>query len=68
MNDSVNELPNCGGRDHFGRRNLLKLAGLSGLSWLTPLATALARDAERKPSAPAKSLIVLWLNLSLIHI
>ncbi len=62
MSINQNPHPNCGGRDHFHRRNLLKLAGLSGLSWLTPLATALAREAEHKPSAPAKSLIVLWLE------
>ena len=62
MSNNQHQHPNCSGHDHFGRRNLLKLAGLSGLSWLTPLATALARDAEHKPAAPAKSLIVLWLN------
>lgn len=51
----------CGGRDHWTRRQLLKMAGLSGLSWLTPLGTALARQSERGRS-PAKSLILLWLE------
>ncbi|HEX3871643.1 MAG TPA: DUF1501 domain-containing protein [Pirellulales bacterium] len=37
------------------------LAG--GLSWLTPLAQLLARDAERLPKGePAQSLILLWLD------
>jgi len=40
------------------------MAGLSGLSWLTPLATGLAREQEksRDKKAPAKSLIILWLE------
>jgi len=62
MSGNQNQNTNCGGLEHFNRRNLLKLAGLSGLSWLTPLATALARDAQRQSAAPAKSLIVLWLE------
>ncbi len=54
----------CGGIDHLTRRNILKIAGLSGLSWLTPLASVLARQEEQKADkkAPAKSLIVLWLE------
>lgn len=52
----------CGGLDHFSRRSLLKLAGMSGLSWLTPTATSLARQDERDRSGQAKSLIVLWLE------
>ena len=34
-------------------------AGVAGISWLTPLAGALAVDAEKKP---AKSMILLWLG------
>ncbi len=52
----------CGGRDHFSRRSLLKLAGLSGLSWLTPLGTCLARAAERSKGVRPQSLILLWLE------
>lgn len=53
----------CGGADHFSRRSLLKLAGLSGLSWMTPLGTSLARAAERsRESSRPKSLIMLWLD------
>ncbi len=52
----------CGSLDHVQRRTLLKLAGLSGISWLTSLGTALARDAERNPRQQAKSLIVLWME------
>lgn len=52
----------CGGIDHVSRRSLLKLAGLSGLSWLTPLGTNLARAAERAGNTRPKSLIVLWLD------
>ncbi len=52
----------CGSRSHFDRRTILKMAGLSGLSWLTPMATSLARADEANPRARAKSLIVLWLE------
>lgn len=52
----------CGSMSHWNRRTLLKLAGLSGLSWLTPLATRLARAEESNRSAKAKSLIVLWME------
>jgi len=52
----------CGSFEHFSRRSILRLAGLSGLSWLTPLATTLARDAESKQTTHAKSVIVLWLE------
>jgi uncharacterized protein (DUF1501 family) len=42
------------------RRSFLRMAGLA---WLTPLATQLARAAERAdPKAPAKSVIVLWMQ------
>lgn len=49
-------------QNHFHRRSLLKMAGLSGFSWLTPLATRLARNAEADRREKAKSLIVLWLE------
>lgn len=52
----------CGSLEHFSRRSLLKLAGLSGLSWLTPTATRLARQDESNRAGQAKSLIVLWLE------
>lgn len=49
----------CGGREHlWRRRTLLKAAGAA---WLTPVAELLARQSEREPRAPAKSIIVLWL-------
>jgi hypothetical protein len=32
------------------------------MSWLTPLATTLARESQRHPTARAKSLIVLWME------
>jgi uncharacterized protein (DUF1501 family) len=42
------------------RRDFLKLAGLAGLSWLTPVSALLARQAERTRQ-PAQSVILLWL-------
>ncbi|NNE93155.1 MAG: DUF1501 domain-containing protein [Verrucomicrobiales bacterium] len=51
----------CGTSDHFSRRTLLKTAGLSSLSWLTPMADVLATNAEKTPDL-AKSIIILWLN------
>jgi hypothetical protein len=45
----------------FGRRSLLKFAGLGGASWLTGAAQSLAREAEQMRGEPAQSLIVLWL-------
>lgn len=51
----------CGGAIHWNRRALLRMAGLSGLSWLTPLATALARSADHRRK-PAQSLILIWLE------
>lgn len=38
------------------------MAGLSGMSWLTPLASTLARQAEKRRHSFAKSLIILWLE------
>lgn len=52
----------CGSIDHIRRRTLLKMAGLSGLSWLTPVATALARSSERSPEKKPLSVIILWLE------
>src|SRR5262245_8776126 len=54
---------NCNSLSHLNRRTLLKAAGLSGLAWLTPVAERLARAEEEAPSgAPAKSIIVLWMQ------
>ncbi|MGL6072953.1 MAG: DUF1501 domain-containing protein [Fimbriiglobus sp.] len=46
------------------RRNFLKLAGAAGLTWLTPLSAALAREAEapKNKGAVPQSLIVLWMH------
>jgi uncharacterized protein (DUF1501 family) len=43
------------------RRAWLKLAGLSGLAWLTPAAELLARRAEAAPGN-AESIIFIWLS------
>ena len=43
------------------RRTFLRLAGLAGASWLTPVGHLLARDAE-KTRGPATSIIVLWMQ------
>lgn len=52
----------CGSPDHYSRRTLLKLAGLSGLAWLTPVSWILAREEERAPKGqPARSVIILWM-------
>ena len=61
MSESVDNA-GCGSNEHVNRRSLLKLAGLSGLSWLTPLATGLARQKEQSKVDQARSLIVLWLE------
>lgn len=53
----------------FHRRSLLRAGAAigggmlgGGLTWLTPVAHLLAREAERRPrSAPAQSLILLWM-------
>ncbi len=63
MRDIDKTFFHCGTSDHFARRTLLKAAGLSGLAWLTPLATVLARQAETEPRGrQAKSVILLWLQ------
>lgn len=43
-----------------GRRDLLKFAGLAGLSWLTPVGHLLASQAETRRE-PAQSVILIWL-------
>jgi uncharacterized protein (DUF1501 family) len=44
------------------RRDFLKVAGLAGAAWLTPVSHLLARDAEAKRREPARSVIVLWMQ------
>jgi len=51
----------CCGPDHFSRRTLLKMAGMAGLTWLTPLGQLLALEAEKSKGSRAKSVIILWL-------
>jgi hypothetical protein len=43
------------------RRGFLKLAGVAGAAWLTPVGHLLAREAEGK-RGPATSVIVLWMQ------
>ncbi len=50
----------CNQRAHWNRRTLLKAAGLSGLSWLTPIAESLSRADALRGQRP-KSVLVLWL-------
>ena len=50
------------GASHWSRRTLLRAAGLSGLSWLTPVADQLAFGAEISKNAKPKSVILLWLK------
>lgn len=42
------------------RRSFLKLSGIAGASWLTPLGELLARRAEQSRT-PARSVILLWM-------
>jgi uncharacterized protein (DUF1501 family) len=46
------------------RRGFLQLAGLAGVSWLTPLGHLLARAGEAAARArqPARSVILLWMQ------
>ena len=44
------------------RRGFLRLAGLAGVSWLTPVGHLLARAAEKDARKPAQSIIMLWLQ------
>jgi len=45
---------------HIHRRSFLKLGGLAGLSWLTPVGHLLAVQSE-SARQPAQSVILLWL-------
>jgi hypothetical protein len=47
-----------------GRRDFLKVAGLAGMSWLTPVGHLLARAAEQQADRrqPAQSIILLWMQ------
>lgn len=53
----------CGSFDHLSRRSLLAASlGMSGISWLTPLAESLARaDGDAPTRKRPRSLIVLWM-------
>jgi hypothetical protein len=46
------------------RRGFLRLAGLSGVAWLTPIGHLLARAAEApaERGRPAQSIIMLWMQ------
>ncbi|QDU31578.1 hypothetical protein ETAA8_67380 [Anatilimnocola aggregata] len=53
----------CNSASHFSRRGALQALGLSGISFLTPLAEKLARAAESEPrGSTPRSLIVLWMQ------
>ena len=53
----------CNSLSHLNRRTLLKAAGLSGLSWLTPVAHRLARAEENAPKGKQpQSVILLWMQ------
>jgi uncharacterized protein (DUF1501 family) len=47
---------------YLDRRDFLRLGGLAGVSWLTPVAHLLARAAEKAgKKEPARSVILLWM-------
>jgi hypothetical protein len=48
----------------LNRRGFLRVAGLAGATWLTPISHLLARAAEApgKRDGPASSIIMLWLQ------
>ena len=53
----------CNSLSHPNRRTLLKAAGLSGLSWLTPVAHRLGRAEDAAPKGkPPQSVILLWMQ------
>src|SRR4051812_41410327 len=58
--------PSSARPDHVGprfrddRRRFLRLSGLAGLGWLTPVGHLLAAQAERRRE-PARSIILVWL-------
>lgn len=49
---------------HPDRRGFLRLAGLCGAAWMTPIAHLLARaaDAPAERRQPAQSIIMLWMQ------
>ncbi len=61
MNDNFSFFGDCGTLPQFSRRNLLRGAGLAGLSWLTPLSQQLALGSTKSSGRP-RSVIVLWLQ------
>ncbi|MDF1814145.1 MAG: DUF1501 domain-containing protein [Verrucomicrobiales bacterium] len=62
MNFSSRNDVSCGSADHWARRRVLKAAGLSGLSWLTPMADQLALAADLGKTARPRSVILVWLQ------
>ncbi|MGE0759885.1 MAG: DUF1501 domain-containing protein [Pirellulaceae bacterium] len=55
------QLAGCGPL-HLHRRTLLRAAGWSGVSWMTPVARLLSRASEARPQEqPAQSVILLWM-------
>ncbi len=48
----------------FDRRKFLRIAGLAGVTWLTPVGHLLSRAAEArgKTNEPAQSIILLWMQ------
>lgn len=52
----------CVRSTHLNRRTLLRVGGMRGLCWLTPLAEMLARADDRRRGARARSVIILWLQ------
>ncbi len=62
MKDPLESQIFCGTSDHWARRSLLKAVGLSGLSWLTPIADQLAVGADLNTRKRPKSVILLWLQ------
>lgn len=54
----------CGSLAHLNRRTLLRMAGAAGAAWLTPVARALAEDAEtsKKRGKRPRSIIALWMD------
>lgn len=49
-----------GSRVEIDRRRFLRLSGMAGLGWLTPVGQLLAAQAERSRE-PARSIILIWL-------
>ena len=51
----------CGSLAHLNRRTLLRMTGITGAAWLTPVANLLAQEANRKQKRP-RSIITLWMD------